>query len=205
MFDLNSGYAGYSRSNRSQEAIDNYEVPLSLINTGLIGEFIKEYREYEELKKVPIYIWKYQAKLTGASSWHHTGTKFKKTDHYNLFKIADELLSKDIDRLKEDYKEEKREKSEEQKNYYYTVLYSQIWGGTRKHPKIVDYEYIAGIEVGDWVFYKDYKSIKKAKTTANKIENIYSFNSYKELVKKFPQFKGTVKKFNEILKDKNLK
>lgn len=205
MFDLNSSYSAYSRSNRSREAIENYEIPLSLINKGLIDRFIHEYKEYEILKNVPIYLWKYQAKLTGASSWHHTGTKFKKTDHYNLFKIGDELLSKNIDELKKDYKNEKKFNEEQQKNYYYTVLYSQIWGGTRKHPKIIDYEYIAGIEVGDWVFYKDYKSIKKAKTTANKIENIYRFNSYKELVKNFPQFKGTVKKFNEILKDKKLK
>jgi hypothetical protein len=205
MFDLNSGYSGYSRSKASSSAIDSYELPLSLMNKNSIKNFTSEYKEYEKLKDIPVYIWKYQAKLTGASSWHHTGIKFKKTDHYSLFKVGDDLLEKNIDELKKDYKNSKKLKEEEQKNYYYTVLYSQIWGGTRKHPKIVDYEYIAGIEVGDWVYHKDYKSIKKAKTTANKIEKIYRFNSYKELVKNFPQFKGNVKKFNEILKEKNLK
>ena len=32
MFNINSGYVGASRSVRSQEAINSYEVPISMIN-----------------------------------------------------------------------------------------------------------------------------------------------------------------------------
>lgn len=39
----NSGYDGYSRSIRSAEAIESFEVPLSMINKELINTFLDEY------------------------------------------------------------------------------------------------------------------------------------------------------------------
>ena len=45
MFNKNSGYVGYSRSVRSQNAIEDYEVPLSFINKSLVENFLSEYDE----------------------------------------------------------------------------------------------------------------------------------------------------------------
>lgn len=42
---MNSGYIGYSRSVRSQKAIEDYELPLSLINKSIIESFLNEYEE----------------------------------------------------------------------------------------------------------------------------------------------------------------
>ncbi len=51
-FNHNSGYVGYSRSVRSDEAISRDEVPLSMINKSLMIEVIEEAdieKEQEEL------------------------------------------------------------------------------------------------------------------------------------------------------------
>ena len=59
MQDVNRGYVGYSRSRRSQHAIDNYEVPLSHITRDLILKFTSEYPEYGSLSTMPAGVWKY--------------------------------------------------------------------------------------------------------------------------------------------------
>ena len=41
----NKGYIGYSRSVRSEMAIENYEVPKSLINRDLIDNFFSDLEE----------------------------------------------------------------------------------------------------------------------------------------------------------------
>lgn len=206
---MNKGYIGYSRSKRSQEAIEGFEVPLSLINRSLINEFLEENKEsfnseeYLFLQKLAINKWKYIATdRTKAASWHHTSKHFNRTDHYRLMDIALNLI-RFKDSLDDDYKQFK----DKQKNndYSYGVIKVQVWGGSKRYPKIVDYETEIGIVKGDWLYYLVGNTIKKYKLTANKTEWFEIFDTYKDLVKSFNEYKGTVKRFNQIIKLTNSK
>ena len=98
MFNMNSGYVGASRSIRSQEAIDSYEVPMSMIKKALIEDFLDEQDDFTSedinfLSKVSVAKWKYVAsERMSASSWHHTSSYFNETYHYSLYSISDKLL-----------------------------------------------------------------------------------------------------------------
>lgn len=131
----NKGYIGYSRSVRSEMAIENYEVPKSLINRDLIDNFFSDLEEdkyyYNEeqlsnLKKFKLCHWKFIAdKYIQASSWHHTGSYYNKTNHYSLFDIADKLLELK-DNIEELYAESKIKK--EEIKYSFGVIKVNIWG-----------------------------------------------------------------------------
>src|SRR5699024_3416250 len=82
---MNKGYVGYSRSVRSQRAIESFEMPLSFIKKAVIMDFLEEHKEeYGEsdltfLKKLAVTKWKFIAiELTASSSWHHTSSYFNK-------------------------------------------------------------------------------------------------------------------------------
>jgi len=94
MMNHNSGYVGHARSVRSHEAIKNDELPLSQFNKDTIDCFL-DYSKIEgidRLRKCPVSLWKFVAKEVGASSWHHTGTYFNETNHYDLEEVAIEML-----------------------------------------------------------------------------------------------------------------
>lgn len=207
----NSGYIGSKRSVRSQNAIEDYEVPLTMINKSLIEEFLDENKDdfnSEDLiflKKLKVTQWKYIAsQRILPSSWHHTSSFFNKTDHYSLLYIAKKAIEiKDsIDLDFEKYKEKiKKEKENKKEEFKYGVINVEVWGGTRNHPKVVDYHEVSGIIIGNWLYYHDkYEGILKYKTNANKVVWIKEYNSYAELVKKHSQYKNTKRIFNEIIK-----
>lgn len=214
MFNYNSGYDGFSRSKNSSEAIANYEVPKSMITKSMIEDFIADNydentKEYKKLMSIPACLWKFGAQPT---SWHHVGKYFKEVDHYSLHTIAANLLEQDIEQLKKEYKaykeQEKEDKKTTEKNYKYGVVRSQVWGGTRNHPKIIDRVYIIGIIFDNWIYYYEdnkydtYKKLKKANIYANKIEMLKQYETYSELVKQFPEYKNNKKLFNTIVKNK---
>lgn len=205
---MNSGYVGASRSVRSQEAITSYEVPISMFNKSLIEGFLNEYKDnfskadLDFLKKVSMSKWKYVAKeRVNASSWHHTSSYFNKTNHYDLNIIADKILE-----IKDTLDEECKAYQESQKKddgIKYGVIKVQVWGGSRKRPKLEGYTEVAGIIVGDWLFYKDNHSIggssNRYKTTANKVEWLKEYGSYVDLTKNHKEYKNTKKVFNTLL------
>lgn len=200
---MNSGYVGSKRSIRSYEAIQNNEMPLSQMNKDTIGTYL-DYSDIDQvdlLKKQPIALWKFVAKEVGASSWHHTGTYFNKTDHYDLDEVAHELL-KNLAFYQEKYAEHKRAKKINGLNY--CVLDAQIWGGSRNHPKLLGEEHLAGIQKGDWfypvAYTDDYPMNQKYKVNGNKITFHQTFVSYSGLVKQFPEFKNNSKWFNRKIK-----
>ena len=101
------GYIENKRSLRSQQAIENYEVPLSMFTKKLINECLDNYKsdkeyfeeygfltdeEIESLKKVTLNRWKEVAKAVGATNWHHTSLYFNKTNHYDILKLAFDVL-----------------------------------------------------------------------------------------------------------------
>jgi len=201
MFNANSGYEGYSRSVRSQTAIDDYEMPLSMFKKSVIEDFILDNPDFEGLKNVSVSLWKFSAKQNGSSSWHHTGKFFNETDHYDMYEAANNL-SKNLEQIKAEYKSFRanvnKEKQQLKSSATYCVLEEQIWGGTRKHPHITGYEKVAGIKIGDWVY-----SINGSKYNAyaRKAENMWNYNSYNDLIKEHTEFKSTKVKFNHLIKE----
>lgn len=207
----NNGYDGYSRSIRSAEAIESFEVPLSMINKELINTFLDEYESdftednFNFLKKLSVSKWKYIAKCkTYPSSWHHTGSYFNKTDHYSLSTVAEKILEYK-DSIDEEYSY--YIKGENNKiTFKYGVINVEVWGGTRKHPRIVGYDEVSGIIIGDWLYFKNNHSIKgstsKYKTTANKVKWIKVYNSYDDLILHHKEYKNTKRVFNSLIKEK---
>ncbi|MBB1069375.1 hypothetical protein H5S40_04290 [Limosilactobacillus sp. RRLNB_1_1] len=220
LFNNNKGYIGQSRSARSEKAIESNEVPLNQITRELINEVIddlvaKEHvdeTKEEWLRAVPVYVWKEQL----PTSWHHTGKYFKKTDHYDLPLYAQEFLDdpsmvtntiKDHKQMLSEQKQEQIATEQQYEIYYYE---KDIWGGTRRHPKIVGTEYGYGVAKssssqlypvvveGDNYPNKSYYSLfgNYIKTT--------QYSSYLELIKDHREFKSTKLKLNKTLKSLNV-
>lgn len=211
MFNLNSGYVGASRSVRSAQAIASYEVPLSMINKSLIKAFLNESKddfskdELDYLAQVSIPKWKYVAKeRISATSWHHVGAFFCKTNHYDLNYVANKLLEIK-DTLDEEYQDSQKK---EEISIKFGVIKVQVWGGSIKRPKLEGYDEVAGIVVGDWLFYKNNHlvngSINKYKITANKVEWFKGYDSYSDLTKNHKEYKSTKKVFNKLISEKGL-
>lgn len=189
------GYIGYSRSVRSQIAINDFEVPKSLITKTLITNFLEavdfEKNEVSVLKTVPVSDWKETTNHIAASSWHHTSNYYNKTNHYSLEAVAEALLSKKHDLSK---------KEKESFNFVYATIKVQVWGGSFKSPKLEGYQEEAGIIVGNWFFFKKNDNVKRFKTTANKVVELKKYESYQKLINANKQYKGTKVTFNKLVK-----
>lgn len=198
------GYIGTKRSERSQDAIEDYEVPLNHFNKDLIQAFIDENEVYETLRTKTVRLWKFVATRAGATSWHHTGTYFNKTDHYSLEKVADELLSNGIDWEKE-YKTSVKQETETATSepIFLSVLKVQIWGGSMKRPKLVGYELVMGVRKESWLHAVSKATQSKYKLSANKVETQkhYSLEDYSALTKDFPEFKAQKRAINKKIKE----
>ena len=191
------GYINYSRSERSQDAIDNYEMPLSMFNKYIIEEFLEDIgvdiyskEEIEMLGKVSLAKWKYIADRIGPSSWHHTGKMYKKTDHYSLESVADEIVSEGIEEIDRLYKihlefkkEAKLKKDKERDKIIVGYVIKQVWGGTRNRPRYLGTERIEGVIIGDWLHYYEYGH-KKCNLYSNSIEKYEVFGEYKNVIRR---------------------
>ena len=204
------GYIGYSRSERSAYAIENYEVPKSLIKRDLILNYLesdnfKEFLEEKnierkkiekiinELKNRPLKDWKNVTKLINPSSWHHTGKFYNKTDHYSLNDIAEFLMNNKSIEL---------EKNKEKINFI--IIEKEIWGGTRKYPKFLGTENIVGVQKDNWLLYKIFNNINKIKLDGNTIRKKWEFDKWEDLTKKFPEYNSYKNKIFSIITEKNL-
>ena len=143
MWNMNSGYHGFSMSNRAIEAYNNGEKPFSKWTKQDILDVIEEYKQesddptvhlfytvFYELAKVRAGVLK--AHLLRKSSWHHTGKFYKKTEFYRF-----EFDPKSWDQEQIDYcvalkKGEKKQKKEN--NYITARIKYHFRTGTRKHP-----------------------------------------------------------------------
>ena len=166
MFNMNSGYHGFSMSNRAIEAYNNDEKPFSKWTKQDILDVIEEYKQesgdptvhlfyavFYELAKVRADVLK--AHLLQKTSWHHTGKFFNCTDFYSIdFDLIDSL---DLKTVKE-WQLEKIKKEVEQVKRYECVYLE--WSGTRKHPKATEV-LSKGVIKGNW-FYPDNENFKKS-------------------------------------------
>ena len=166
MFNMNSGYHGFSMSNRAVEAYNNDEKPFSKWTKQDILDVIEEYKQesddlavhlfytvFYELAKVRADVLK--AHLLHKSSWHHTGKFCNCTDFYSIdFDLIDSLDLKTV----KAWQLEKIKKEVEQVKRYECVYLE--WGGTRKHPKATEV-LSKGVIKGNW-FYPDNENFKKS-------------------------------------------
>lgn len=204
---MNKGYIGYKRSVRSQEAIESFEMPLSMIKKDVIQEFIRQNDEYQSLNNVPVSLWKYVAKTIGSDSWHHTSSYYNKTNHYSLFSIADYLLEHDIDAIKADYQADKKAKQtkidQELSDIELAVATVQQWGGTRRHPQLLGTKKVLGIKKGDWLYTVSDSDQDKYNLYARKVESFDLFrltDYHSKLIKKYPEFKSMKRQINRMVK-----
>ncbi|HAR5836070.1 TPA: hypothetical protein I1527_002360 [Staphylococcus pseudintermedius] len=202
-----SGYIGFSRSVRSMHAIEDFEIPISLINKNIINKFLNvnpfAYTDDElnRLLSIPLNRWKFVAEeCIRPSSWHHTGKLYRATNHYSLNDIAQYLLENNYEQAYQEYKSKKN--NDDPKEIEYVYLLVNIWGGTKRYPKIVGTEEIVGIKekYDVWVYYLDNDKIRKIKSTGSKVEKELSYSTYDKLIQEKKQFKSTKRMFNKIIK-----
>ena len=141
MFKQN-GYVGQSMSIRAKDAYDN----------GLLSKAkIKKYDLEAVGIDLPIgFVKSLMPHIIKPAEWHHTGKYFNETDFYDLEEVKRRLEHINIEQLFKIYKEEQseQERLKAEKGYYAYIKYGE-WEGTRKHPKLVEYEDYAFIK-GKW-------------------------------------------------------
>lgn len=145
-----AGYNNYSMSNNAVIAYLTGEKPRSKWTKTEIVEEIKKvdktfFEKYSQIEKVKVSILKDY--FLRNSSWHHTSKYYNKTDFYSI----------DIDYI-ESFTEENyldiikanSVKKETPQEDTYTATFN-VWGGTRKHPKVVGTKTFTGIVKNGWM------------------------------------------------------
>lgn len=136
--NMNSGYSGYSMSNRAVEAYYNGEKPMSRWTKAAIIDAIKEIDEEkaEYFRKVSLFYLK--AAVLRVSSWHHTSSMCNRTNFYTVDEwLVNNASIEDIKKLAAKGKEPKLDPTVK---YRGTIQYIE-WTGTRKHPIANNCEY----------------------------------------------------------------
>lgn len=161
MNNVNSGYNGYSMSNRAVEAYDEGLKPKSKFTK---DDFKKAVSKEQKIFIDNLTLAELKQYYLIRKEWHHTSNHFNKTDFYMI--DADELeklgmidLKKIKDMTKREKEEAKQKKLEAENGEKWICKYL-IWSGTRKHPKAEEFE-SAGVIKGNW-FYPDGESFKKS-------------------------------------------
>lgn len=158
MWNMNSGYSGYSMSNRAVDAYEDGEMPLSKWTKKMIISEVVEHEHFteEELKKYPKNV--LAEYFLFESSWHHTSKFCNATDFYSIDEdIAKEGFVKELEEIKKRYTPERKPKKEikklEARKAHITYL---EWGGTRVHPKATNVDAYAVI-IGNWAYLENGK------------------------------------------------
>lgn len=168
--NMNSGYAGYSMSNRAVEAYEDGEKPLSKWRKADIIEALEDLIKDQELiklvKKVDLATLK--DKLLVYSSWHHASSMCNKTDFYKLdIEFVENLKKEDVKKMIEI----KPKNKEVKENVYFGNFKYLEWSGSRKHPKATEktLEDVKIVEKGCFyhVYSKDNDFIIKKKINSN--------------------------------------
>lgn len=140
-----SGYCGYSMSNNAVSAYRCGEKPLSkwlkadLIDS--IEDVIENKADISKFKKLTVK--QLKEYFLYESSWHHTSKMYNETSFYSIDEDnIDRFLAGELVITNE------KVKVSEQKEMI--EIEYPVWGGTKKHPKIVGYETMTGEIKGDW-------------------------------------------------------
>lgn len=175
MYDMNSGYNGWSMSDRAVWAYDNGEKPLTKFTKNDV-EQVNLLLEHLGLNKVDLKVWQLKEwlKQMGPSSWHHTSMLCNKTNFYSITYALSGYATDDIDEIEKEviienalaslYKISKTQKVAKKKptdvtNWYYAYVEYGEWEGTRSHPKLQAYTTIALIYNG-WAYLNRFSKKK---------------------------------------------
>lgn len=152
MTNMNSGYNGYSMSNRAVFAYENGEMPLSKWTKSAIIERIEECNSNISVRLIKALTVKELRKLfLYNSSWHHTSSYCNRTNFYDFNEdILSELTDDDIKEIMIERESNKKAKPAVEK---WECEYL-IWSGTRKHPKATKCRSIGEIK-GNWFYLED--------------------------------------------------
>lgn len=135
------GYNGYSMSNRAVAAYEAGERPKSQWSKSAILEELEALElDTRELKRLPLAILR-DLTLT-KSSWHHTSSRYNRTDFY-MVGLSEDLTASEVDELIASHKrlqaEKRAEKEAKKLEKPKRVRFAYLeWGGTRRHPKATE-------------------------------------------------------------------
>ena len=140
-----SGYCGYSMSNNAVDAYRCGEKPLSKwLKTDLIDaieDVIEDKTDIAKFKKLTVK--QLKSHFLCKTSWHHTSKMYNETSFYSIDEDnIDRFLKGELVITNE------KVKASEQKEMI--EIEYPVWGGTKRHPKIVGYETMTGEIKGDW-------------------------------------------------------
>ena len=133
IYDMNSGYHGYSMSKNAFWAYENGERPLSRwAKAEILKEIAKiDTHKAELLKKVCLPVLK--DNFLEYTAWHHTSSKCNKTDFYALdTDYIKSLTEEDILSLSKKKPKKKVEKSMRFKGDIHYLVWSKTRGGFTK-------------------------------------------------------------------------
>ena len=163
-----NGYDGYSMSNNARSAYENGEMPISKWSKSEIIRAISEIdnKYSEKLKKVPLS--RLRAHFLEYTSWHHTSSKYNRTNFYTISENAvNELSDQLVDELS---KKENNEKSEKPSwmsddEWAYTQIQAENFSQMEKlRENLKDYE--ADVKITEFKGKHPYhKVFKDAKVT----------------------------------------
>lgn len=155
MFNMNSGYYGFSMSNNAVDAYADGEMPLSKWTKyeilRKVEKFLVENNEapfsMDILKKAPKSV--IVDLILYHSSKHHTSkycnyTDFYAIDYNEVLELTDDIILEQI----ELYNERKEERKMEKENVikYRGEIHYLRWEGTRRHPKAYD-EWLCDVNI----------------------------------------------------------
>lgn len=125
-----AGYNGYSMSNNAVDAYDHGAQPMSKWRK---SDFV----EYDEALK-PFTLDFLRRHVLKYAEWHHTSSKYNRTDFYKIGEY-------DINDLKAAFETVKRmthkidKKAANKPFKVYATVAKAIWGGSSKYRKIIDH------------------------------------------------------------------
>ena len=175
--NMNSGYHGYSMSERAYEAYEGGEMPLSKWTKTAILDCMSDAAISEDIievaAKMPLKVLK--STVLRYSSWHHTSKMANRTEFYSINSdVTVEQLNEAFDRYKSDKAD--AGSSDAPCDKLCRVIFGE-WEGSRNHPKLVEYNGYAIIR-GPWAFtVKDDSSVvlkKKVSGSHFRVEKVFN-------------------------------
>ena len=129
--NMNSGYSGYSMSNRATEAYSQGEMPLSRWTKEELLDLCED--KAHALSRLTAS--ELRRELLVSAGWHHTSSRCNVTDFYSFDSDALETMTDErIASIIADRKPKApRQPKAEVKQLRARVSF-QVWSGTRKHP-----------------------------------------------------------------------
>lgn len=164
--DMNSGYSGYSMSNRAVQAYEQGEKPISKWTKTAMMDRLKELDVSEEkinlIKKYPVKVLK--DTILKNSSWHHTSSKLNKTYFYDI--DMDVVNSKDLQNILENSKKSiENTVKDENDGRKIKGVFKEYGKNNYGKTVYIGEETLEGIKKGDWLVTT---KGEKRKLSANK-------------------------------------